>query len=112
MSTLKLIEGEKYLSKTGEAMQVEFKDGKPVFRLFDSDFVLEGPEMNIPGLFEVTGTVKISEEEWMRRVVAMRFFQSEKHNDDYPHSTYLGQYEEMKCLPDSTIKSFYEIGGK
>lgn len=101
-----------YLTKTGEALRIISDDGAFINMSAFEEFILQGPSLNFEGFKEACGMTEITELEYKRRVVAMRFFQDCKNDKDYPHKTYLGQYEEQKeFLKDESVESFFEIGG-
>lgn len=106
--------GKKYASSTGEAFRViEIADGQIHLSTFEGEYVLNGQIDNFKGLMEATGMTEITEKEYKLRVVAMRAFQDQKNDKDYPYKkSYLVQYDEMKgFMSDDAIESFFELSG-
>jgi hypothetical protein len=107
------VQGKFYVSKTGEAMRVvTFNDKEARVSLFESNFLMEGEAAKLSGLFQSTGAVEITEDEYKKRTVAMRIFQDCKLDKDYPFKTYHGQYDELiTSMAKDTVDSFFEMGG-
>jgi hypothetical protein len=102
-----------YLARTGEAMRLIHKDDKKAyFSLFEGDYVMDGDLEKLEGFMEATGMKPVDEENYKLRVVSMRAFQDMKNDDDYPYTTYLEQYDEMKgFMTKESIESFFTTGG-
>lgn len=102
-----------YVTKTGEAMRVVKLDPKWIhLALFEGDYVLNGALDKFQELMKAAEFKEIDEDEYKLRVVAMRMFQEFKNDEDYPHKTYLEEYEEMKpMMPQPALDGFFNAGG-